>query len=414
MKIDIKGLAVLSVIMFLLVAGAYMLGASNNSATISNAAKLVAPASSLNTQYNSQSQSDVSSSSSHSQGAVQSPIKFNHFRVGNRNVKGMASSKDFVWVGTSGGMIRYDLNTDDYKLFDVASGSLLSNGVFHVSTIDNLVIVGTYGGGMSVYDTEKSSWKNYNIPDGLADQFVYDVQRVENGDIWIATWSGVNHVKDGKFDVYENWTTYNLENTHGGLPNDWVYGLEQAPDGSMWFATENGIAQFKDGNWKNWNHENGIGAPLELVKDDIKFKNDPGKASRHHARQKEEQGIANVNVAYNPNYVVSLKVDEHGNVWGGTWGGGLARFDGKNWKNFTVKDGLPSNHVFMLYMDEDGVVWAGTSHGLAKINSDNSTFTVITRNDGLYSDNVFSMTKATDGSIWVGSFGGVARLHGAI
>jgi ligand-binding sensor domain-containing protein len=418
-KIDSKGLLVLAGVVLFLIVGAYMLGVSSTNAVSSNNIHLVAPA--TNALQSNSLPATQSLPSSHPSipnmndgGFFKKPRKFNHFRVGNRNVKGMAASGDKVWVGTSGGIIRYDLKSDDYKLFDVSNGSLLSNGVFHVSMLDGKVVVGTYGGGMSIHDPVKNTWKNYNIPDGLADQFVYDVQKVKDGDVWIATWSGVNQVKNGALDDPTKWTTFNVENTNGGLPNDWVYGLEQSPDGAMWFATENGIARYNKGEWKNWQHAQGLGAPLELVKDDIHFRNDPGKASRHHARQKQEQGLENANIAYNPNYVVSLKIDKDGIVWGGTWGGGLARFDGKEWRNFTVKDGLPSNHVFMLYMDDDGTVWAGTSDGLAKINSDKQSFTVLKRKDGLYSDNVFSMSRATDGSLWVGSFGGVARLYGKI
>jgi len=336
--------------------------------------------------------------------------RFTHFRVGNRNVKGMVAQGDIVWVGTSGGVLRYDLKTDDYKLFDVAGGHLLSNGVFHVSILDDKIAVGTYGGGLSLYDPAADKWKNYNIPDGLADQFVYDVQRVKNGDIWIATWSGVNHIKGGDLDNAAAWTTYNLENTKGGLPNDWVYGLEQGPDGAMWFATEQGVARFHQGKWENWQHDAGIGAAYEQVKDASKFGRDPGDASRHHARQKQEQGLGNVKGAYNPNYIVSLAMDQQGVVWAGTWGAGLSYFKNGAWHNLTTDQGLPSNHVFMLNVDKNGQLWAGTSHGLARLNADKKSFKSYTRRHGLFADNVFSMTNANDGSIWVGSFGGVARL----
>ncbi|HFE38124.1 MAG TPA: regulator [Gammaproteobacteria bacterium] len=339
--------------------------------------------------------------------------RFSHFRVGNRNVKGMFSQDDLMWIGTSGGVIRYELKTDNYQLFDVSKGNLISNGVFHVSELNGSIVVGTYGGGMSIYNPKLDKWRNYNIPDGLADQFVYDVQKVKNGDVWIATWSGVNRVIDGDLDNPDKWETYNPENTQGGLPNDWVYGLAEGKDGEMWFATEDGLARFYQGKWTNWQHKDGLGAAYDLVKDDIKFSRDPGKASRHHAKQKAEQGLGRVKVAYNPNYIVSLVVDNDGIVWCGTWGGGLAKFDGKAWRNYTVKDGLPSNHVFMLHKDPNGFVWAGTSHGLAKILA-GGKFKVLTRRDGLYADNVFSMANASDGSIWVGSFGGVARISGQL
>jgi len=335
---------------------------------------------------------------------------FAHFRVGNRNVKGMLSDGDEVWVGTSGGVIRYNIHTNDYKLFDVKNGSLISNGVFHVSKVRGKIMVGTYGGGLSVYDPAADSWKNYNIPAGLADQFVYDVVEDRNGDLWIATWSGANRVKGGNLDDAGSWETFTVANTHGGLPNDWVYGIDIGKNGEIWLATEGGLARYKDGTWVNWNHEAGLGAKYEVVKDDIAFANDPAKASKHHARQKEEQGLSDVKVGFNPNYIVSMVVDEEGVVWAGTWGGGLSRFDGKTWKTYTVKDGLPGNHVFMLHKSRGGPLWIGTNKGLARFRPDGSGFTVMTKADGLFANNVFSLAEASDGSLWVGSFGGVARI----
>ncbi len=344
------------------------------------------------------------------QGA-QSPPRFSHFRVGNRNVKAILADGDVVWVGTSGGVIRYDIRRDDYRLYNIDSGSLLSNGVFHLGKLGRLLLVGTYGGGLSVYDPEKDSWTNYNIPHGLADQFVYDTQLDDRGDLWIATWSGANRVRGARLGDPGAWETFDVANTGGGLPNDWVYGVEKGPDGAIWFATEGGVARYRDGHWEHWAHEEGVGAPFEMVKDAIQFKSDPGAASRHHAQQKHEQGLERITVAYNPNYIVSLAVAADGTVWAGTWGGGLARYDGQRWTNYTTHDGLPANHVFMLHIDSRGTLWIGTSAGLARFREDGRGFVVLTRKDGLFADNVFSMSRAADGSLWIGSYGGVTRLH---
>lgn len=334
--------------------------------------------------------------------------KFTHFRVGNRNVKSIFADKDGVmWVGTSGGVIRYDGATDNYRLFDVRNG-LLANGVFHVSRWGERMLVGTYGGGLSVYDERLDKWEIFNVPEGLADAFVYDVLVVPNGDMWIATWSGANRVIGGDLADPSKWETYTVANTQGGLPNDWVYGLAEGKNGEVWFATEGGLARYVDGEWDNWNHADGQGAAYELVREDNTFTTDPAELSSHHARQKVEMGLQFVNTAYNPNYIVAMDVDRNGVVWVGTWGGGLARFDGNQWKNYTVKDGLPSNHVFMLHYDQSGELWIGTSNGLATFSGEG--FNTITTADGLFSNTIFSMATQMDGTLWVGSFGGVARL----
>ncbi len=349
----------------------------------------------------------AASGRAHLQGPADPNAEFTHFRVGQRNVKGIISDGDYMWVATSGGAIRYNTRTDDYQLFDVRSG-LLANGVFHIGKLDDRIVVGTYGGGMAVRTPDGTGWNVYNIPDGLADAFVYDVLRADNGDIWIATWSGANRVRGGNLDEPSTWEVFTVANTEAGLPNDWVYALAKGKNGEIWLATEGGLARYHEGQWTNWAHEEGLGASYETVKDDIQFKNDPAQFSKHHARQKSEMGLTDVSVSYNPNYIIALHVDDDGTVWCGTWGGGLARFDGTSWKNFTVGDGLPGNHVFALAANPDGSLWVGTNNGLAKF--DGEKFKVFTTADGLFSNIVFSLANAPDGSTWIGSFGGVARV----
>ena len=336
--------------------------------------------------------------------------KSTHFQVGNNNVKDLLMDGKFLWLATSGGVVRYDTSVDEYLLYDHRHG-LLSKGVFYVGKLKDRVVVGTYGGGLGILDQERGTWENINIPNGLADAFVYEALEMSNGDIWIATWSGANRIKGGDLWNRDSWEMHTVENTNGGLPNDWVYGLAEGKDDIVWLATEGGLARYKDGEWTNWSHKDGLGAPYEQVKKDIEFKSDPSEFSKHHAQQKIEQGLAGVDTAYNPNYIISMEVDGNGTVWCGTWGAGLSKFDGTTWRTYTVDDGLPGNHIFMQHRDGKGDLWIGTSKGLAKYNPADDSFSVMTTADGLFSDTVFSMTDADDGSIWVGSFGGVAHIR---
>lgn len=168
-----------------------------------------------------------------------SGTRFAHFKVGNSNVKALLTDGPVLWVGTSGGVIRYDTAKDDHRLYDVRAG-LLSNGIFHLSKFRGRLAVGTYGGGLSLFDEANNDWANYNIQHGLADAFIYDLLETDDGDLWIATWSGANLVKGGRLDERDQWQTFTVENTGGGLPNDWVYGLAKGRDGEVWMATEGG------------------------------------------------------------------------------------------------------------------------------------------------------------------------------
>jgi ligand-binding sensor domain-containing protein len=398
-KLATSGLVVIALAGVL--AGAYQLGRSSATGPgVAPAAALPAGHAPLQAQAAPQREGKVGADAAQ---------KFTHFRVGNKNVKRIHVDGDVVWVGTSGGVVRYDTRNDSYKLFDSSTG-LLSNGVFFVGKLGDRIAVGTYGGGLSLLDPKTEKWETFNVPEGLGDAFVYDVLRTKDGDVWIATWSGVNRVKGGRLGERSAWELHTVESTRGGLPNDWVYGLAEGRNGEVWLGTEGGLARFAGGRWDNWNHAKGLGAPYERVKDAIDFKNDPAKQSEHHARQKQEMGLADINVAYNPNYIVSLAVDREGIVWAGTWGGGLSRFDGREWKQFTVAEGLPGNHVFMLHVDPKGTMWIGTNNGLARARSGGG-YEVMTTHDGLFNNAVFSMATGGDGTLWVGSFGGVARIR---
>jgi ligand-binding sensor domain-containing protein len=397
-----KTLSIAIVILAGLIAGAYWAGLNHR--TRNNP-----PVEAETQQANTSTETTAGQGTTQPSELAQNP-KFTHFRIGNRNVKSIYAEQDVIWVGTSGGVIRYDTETDDYRLFDVRNG-LLANGVFHVSRwTDDKMLVGTYGGGLAIYDESKDKFEIINVPEGLADAFVYDVLVLPDGDLWIATWSGANRIKKGRLSDPSAWETYTVENTNGGLPNDWVYGLALGKNGEVWLATEGGLARFQDNHWDNWNHQDGQGAAYELVKADNTFGTDPATMSSHHARQKLEMGLLQVDTAYNPNYIVALEVDSDGIVWVGTWGGGLARFDGKKYVNYTVRDGLPSNHVFMLHQDQQGILWVGTSYGVVQFN--NGRFeNHLTTHEGLFSDTVFSMATQQNDLLWVGSFGGVTRLQ---
>jgi ligand-binding sensor domain-containing protein len=418
MQLNIKSVTAIAVIVIGLVVGIYTMSMKQAPTAPAKTAGSIQPGAVMPPGHPAVSRGDQQASqqgSSQGDGRTgktpeDSKTKFTHFRVGNSNVKSIFIDGKEVWVGTSGGVIRYDTATDEFRFFDQRDG-LLSKGIFNIGKLDGRIVVGTYGGGMSLFDKASSRWENYNVPNGLADAFVYRVLKVSNGDTWIATWSGANRIRGGDLNDRSKWDVFTVENTKGGLPNDWVYSLEEGKNGEMWFATEGGPARFKDGKWQHWK----VGAPFEKIKNDPQFGTDPAKYSEHHAQQAKEMGLQGIGGAgaYNPNYIVSLLVDRDGTVWCGTWGGGLAHFDGEKWSNYTMSDGLPGNLIFMLHRDPSGQLWIGTNNGVALLEGnkiEGKKLKVMTTNDGLFSNVVFSMTTGEDGSKWLGSFGGVTHL----
>lgn len=109
--------------------------------------------------------------------------------------------------------------------------------------------------------------------------------------------------------------------------------------------------------------------------------------------------------------VYCMMEDRHGFLWVGTEGGGLARFDGREFEVFTTSDGLADNTVRCIYEDADGTIWLGTDgQGLCSYNG--SRFRTYTTSDGLSNNYVRCITQGLDGDLWVGTFGaGIDRIR---
>jgi ligand-binding sensor domain-containing protein len=67
--------------------------------------------------------------------------------------------------------------------------------------------------------------------------------------------------------------------------------------------------------------------------------------------------------------VNAILEDSYGYLWIGTSGGGLARFDGKEFKVYSTLDGLLSNVVTSLFIDSKQNIWAVHPRGLSRFDS---------------------------------------------
>ena len=72
-------------------------------------------------------------------------------------------------------------------------------------------------------------------------------------------------------------------------------------------------------------------------------------------------------------------------------GGGVSRYDGQTWTNFTTEDGLAGNCVRSVFQDRGGYLWFGTSGGVSRY--DGQTWTNFTTEDGLASNSVLSVFR---------------------
>lgn len=58
--------------------------------------------------------------------------------------------------------------------------------------------------------------------------------------------------------------------------------------------------------------------------------------------------------------------DRNSNLWFGTIGEGVYKYDGTSFQNLTTKDGLLNNEVTSIYEDQTGVIWFGVNGGVSR------------------------------------------------
>jgi ligand-binding sensor domain-containing protein len=63
--------------------------------------------------------------------------------------------------------------------------------------------------------------------------------------------------------------------------------------------------------------------------------------------------------------VLALSAGPDGTLWVGRFGGGVARFDGRDWITAGASDGLGDDTVAAVYAAPAGDVWFATRVGLA-------------------------------------------------
>jgi ligand-binding sensor domain-containing protein len=65
--------------------------------------------------------------------------------------------------------------------------------------------------------------------------------------------------------------------------------------------------------------------------------------------------------------VWALAEGNSGELWVGTWGGGLNRFTDGHFVPFTVRQGLAGNTVRAITVVHDGSLWIATEGGLSHL-----------------------------------------------
>lgn len=106
-------------------------------------------------------------------------------------------------------------------------------------------------------------------------------------------------------------------------------------------------------------------------------------------------------------YIRSIFEDSKGNLWFGTLGEGVVKYDVKTLTYFSHPDGFINNTVYAINEDKNGNMWFGTDEGVYKF--DGKIFKNYKEKEGLLHKDISRKSVLVDksGTIYVGTHGGV-------
>jgi ligand-binding sensor domain-containing protein len=309
---------------------------------------------------------------------AQNPLWMN-FTNGDM-ITDMAENGNILWVGTSGGLVKYDKTTLQTTFYNKGNSGLPRNQIIAlaVDANDNLWLITEAG--LSNYDG--SNWTIYDtLNSNLPNQYLNDIAIDQNGLKWIASGYGLISF-DGT-----NWAFYDTSNS--GISSDYAGRVFVSPANEKWISSYAGIDRYDGTNWTNYQ----ISSAGNTT--DMAFTGNAVYACMHGDFGQGE-GLEYFDGVSWSSYTPTnsglpywrsecLDVDTSGNLWIGNWDAwgtakALVKFDGVNWS--VDSTGLPQfiNH---LEIDNDNRFYSGTEQFGLSIYDGNNFTRINTSNSGL-------------------------------
>lgn len=156
---------------------------------------------------------------------------------------GFKDSKNHLWFGSNIGLFRYNPSTDSLTHFTYNPDADQSPGFYFVNNIleagDKKFWLGTFGGGIDLFDPETITYQNFDEEDGLANNVVSSLEIDSNGNLWMGTNKGIS-----RFDT-QNRTFVNFDTRNGIIFNEAAINASyKNKKGELFFGTANGLVIF--------------------------------------------------------------------------------------------------------------------------------------------------------------------------
>lgn len=302
-----------------------------------------------------------------------------------------------IWVGThlGKGLSILDRNTikfDSIIKSEKSGKGLNDDIVWSIYGDAKYYLIGTYKGGLNIYDRSKKKYKYYknnpNDPSSISGNHIRSITKDHFGRYWLGTYANGLNVFDPKTEKFHR--IKSDKNNQQMLSGKQIQDLYVDKDSTLWIAVFGGGLNKVDISSENLNN-------LKFNR----FVNDP----------KDSQSISD-------NRVYSITEDNSGNLWIGTFGGGLNKFNkrSKKFMNFHVEEysenSITNDRIMHTHLSDDGTVWIATfGGGLNRLDPTTNKIERIDEHYGLSSDVIYAIIEDKKKNLWMSSDDGIIKFN---
>lgn len=111
-------------------------------------------------------------------------------------------------------------------------------------------------------------------------------------------------------------------------------------------------------------------------------------------------------------FVRRIHEDRQGNLWLGTNGDGILKYNGDSLEYLSTPQGFAGVAVRGIIEDREGFLWFGTENGLSKYNPSTNKFTNYREENGLAGNDIWSLLIDSKGMMWIGTLKGASTFDG--
>lgn len=269
-------------------------------------------------------------------------------------------------------------------------------------------------------------FEHISVEDGLSNNVIFCIMQDSKGFMWFGSRDGLNKFDGYKFTVYRHDPA-----DSSSLSSNRIRDIHEDHSGNLWIATAGGgINRFDRENerFTRYTHNrknptsirsNGTDRITSFIYEgrEIFWIGTAVGLSKFDPESEQFTHFPFTDKGYPNSYIDAMVVDSVGNVWIGSTGDGLHRFDYKSerFTNFRhdpdIPHSLSDNRIASLFWDRSGILWIGTQNGgLNKFDPENNKFKRYQNNPNdmqtLSSDWVVSIFEDQSGILWIGTTSG--------